>query len=67
MILQLITQPYNVCSITYRFLTKSLTIINMAAILDLKIFTNVINNYLNYQYATGYFQNAYLSTLSKTI
>ena len=28
----------------------------MAAILDLKIFTNVINKYLNYKYVNGYFQ-----------
>ena len=34
-------------AITNRFLTKSLKIMNMAAILDLKIFTNIINKYIN--------------------
>ena len=32
---------------TNRFLTKSLKIMKMAAILDLEIFTNVINKYIN--------------------
>ena len=40
---------------------------NMAAILNLKIFINVINKYLDYQYVSGYFQNALLSTLFKII
>ena len=65
MSLLLITQSYNACSIANHFLTKSLKIINFAAILDLKIFTNVINKYLDYQYASGYFQNAFPSTLFK--
>ena len=47
--------------------TKSLQIVNLAAILDLKIFTNVINECLDYQYFIGYFQNAFVSTLFKII
>ena len=43
-------QSYNLCAMTNRFPTKSLQIINLAAILDLKIFTNVINKCLDYQY-----------------
>ena len=43
-------QSYNLCAVTNRFLTKSLQIMNMAAILDLKIFTDVINECLDYQY-----------------
>ena len=43
-------QSYNLCAMTNRFPTKSLQIMNLAAILDLKIFTNVINKYLVYQY-----------------
>ena len=43
-------QSYNLCVMTNRFPTKSLQIMNLAAILDLKIFTNVINTYLDYQY-----------------
>ena len=39
----------------------------MAAILDLKIFTNVINKCEDYQYFIGYFQNAFVSTLFKII
>ena len=34
-------------AITNSFLTKSLKIMNMAAILDLEIFTNIINKYIN--------------------
>ena len=34
-------------AITNRFLIKSLKIMKMAAILDLEIFTNVINKYIN--------------------
>ena len=45
---------------TNRFPTKSLQIVNLAAILDLKIFTNVINECLDFQYFT-----AFLSTLLK--
>ena len=37
-------QSYNLCGMTIRFPAKSLQIMNLAAILDLKIFTNVINN-----------------------
>ena len=40
------TQSYDIYAITNRFLTKSLKNINMAAILDLEIFTNVINKYV---------------------
>ena len=61
MTLVLVTQSYNICAITNCFHTKSLQIINMAAILDLKIFTNVINKHLNYEYVGGYFQNEFLS------
>ena len=43
-------QSYNLCAMTNRFPTKSLQIMNLAAILDLKIFTNVINKCLDYQY-----------------
>ena len=43
-------QSYNLCAMTNRFPTKSLQIMNWAAILDLEIFTNVINIYLDYQY-----------------
>ena len=43
-------QSYNLCALTNRFPTKSLQIINLAAILDLKIFINVINKCLDYQY-----------------
>ena len=32
-------QSYNLCTMTNRFPTKSLQIMNLAAILDLKIFT----------------------------
>ena len=52
---------------TNRFPTKSLQIVNLAAILDLKIFTNVINECLDYQYFIGYFQNAFVSNLFKII
>ena len=55
------------CEIEIYFPTKSLQIINLAAILDLKIFTNVINKCQDYQYFTWYFQNAFVSTLSKII
>ena len=44
------------------FPTKSLKIMNMVAILDLKIFTNVINKCLDYEYVSGYFQNTFLPT-----
>ena len=37
-------QSYNLCATTNRSPTKSLQIMILAAILDLKIFTNVINN-----------------------
>ena len=60
-------QSYNLCAMTNRFPTKSLQIMNFAAILDLEIFTNVINKYLDYQYCILYFQNAFLSTLFKII
>ena len=43
-------QSYNLCAMTNCFPTKSLQIMNLAAILDLKIFTNVINECLDYQY-----------------
>ena len=43
-------QSYNLCAMTNRFPTKSLQIMNLAAILDLKIFTNVRNIYFDYQY-----------------
>ena len=43
-------QSYNLCAMTNRFPSKSLQIMNLAVILDLKIFTNVINIYLDYQY-----------------
>ena len=43
-------QSYNLCVMTNRFPRKSLQIMNLAAILDLKIFTNVINKGLDYQY-----------------
>ena len=52
---------------TNRFPTKALQIVNLAAILDLKIFTNVINKCEDYQYFIGYFQNAFVSTLFKII
>ena len=42
-------QSYNLCAMTNRFPTKSLQIMNLAAILDLKIFTNVKNPCLDYQ------------------
>ena len=55
MYLLLITQSYNIlCSITNRFLTLSLKIMTLAAIL--KIFTNITNIFLDYQYVSGYFQ-----------
>ena len=60
-------QSYNLCAMTNRFPTKSLQIMNLVAILDLKIFTKVINKYLDYQYYISYFQNAFLSTLFKII
>ena len=44
------------------FPTKSLQIVNLAAILDLKLFTNVIKECLDYQHFIGYFQNAFVST-----
>ena len=43
-------QSFNLCAMTNCFPTKSLQIMNLAAILDLKIFTNVIDIYLDYQY-----------------
>ena len=43
-------QSYNLCAMTNRFSSKSLQIMNLAAILDLKILTNVMNIYLEYQY-----------------
>ena len=43
-------QSYNLCAITNHFPTESLQIMNLAAILDLKIFTNVINKCLDHQY-----------------
>ena len=52
---------------TNRFPTKSLQFVNLAAILDLKIFTNVIIECLDYQNFIGYFQNAFASTLFKII
>ena len=42
-------QSYNLCAMTNRFPRKSLKIMNLVAILDLKIFTNVINKGLDYQ------------------
>ena len=42
----MITKSYDLYAITNRFLTKSLKIMNMAAILDLEIFTNIINKYI---------------------
>ena len=60
-------QSYNLCAMTNRFPTKSLQIMNLAAIFDLKIFINVINECLDCQYFIGYFQNAFLSTLFKNI
>ena len=44
-------QSYNLCAMTNSFPTKSLQIMNLAAILDLEIFTNVINKCLDYQYS----------------
>ena len=46
----LFEQSYNLSAMTNRFPTKSLQIMNLAAILDLKIFTNVRHIYLDYQY-----------------
>ena len=43
-------QSYSLCAMTNHFPTKSLQIMTLAAILDLKIFTNVINKCLDYQY-----------------
>ena len=43
-------QSYNLCAMTNHCPTKSLQIMNLAAILDLEIFINVINKYLDYQY-----------------
>ena len=43
----MITQSYDMYAITSRFLTKSLKIMKMVAILDLEIFTNVIDKYIN--------------------
>ena len=43
-------QSYNLCAMTNRFPSKSLQIMNLEAILDLKIFPNVINKCLDYQY-----------------
>ena len=43
-------QSYNLCAMINRFPTKPLQIVNLAAILDLKIFSNVINECLDYQY-----------------
>ena len=65
MCLLLITQSFNMCSITNRCLKKSLKIMNLAAILDLKIFTNVINDYLDHHYVSGYFKNAFWSLYLK--
>ena len=56
MYLTLKTQFYNLCSITKRFLIKSLQIMDLTAILDLKIFTNVVNKFLDYQYVSGNFE-----------
>ena len=67
MTLLLIIQSYDICAITNRFLTKSLKIMNIAAILDWKIFTNVMNKYVDYEYVSWYFTNAFLSTLFKII
>ena len=43
----MITQSYDIYAITNRFLTKSLKIMHMAAILDLEKFTKTINKYNN--------------------
>ena len=43
-------QSYNLCAMTNRFPTKSQQIMHLVAILDLKIFTNVMNKCLDYQY-----------------
>ena len=48
-------QSYKLCAMTITFPTKSLQIMNLAAILDLKLFTNVINKGLDYQYCIRYF------------
>ena len=56
MVLLLITQSYSICNITNCFLTKSLKIMNMAAIFDFKIFTNAIDKYLDYEYVSWYFK-----------
>ena len=54
--------PKNLRAMTNCFPTKSLQIVNLAAILDLKLFTNFINECLDYQHFIGYFQNAFVST-----
>ena len=52
---------------TNRFPKKSLQIMNLAAIFDLKILTNAINECLDFHHFIGYFQNAFVSTLFKII
>ena len=44
----------------------SLKIMNIAAILDLKIFTVVIFNYPSYECVSGYFQNAFFPLYVKS-
>ena len=65
--LPLIDKLYNLCYISNCFVTKLLKFILLDAILKFKIFTNVINNYLDRQYISGYFPNAILCTLFKII
>ena len=64
MCLLLISQSLKMCSITNSFFTKSQNIMNLAPILDLEKFTNVINKYLDHHYVIWYFQYTFLSTSS---
>ena len=66
MYLPLKTQFYiNLCSITNRFRIKSLQIMALTAILDLKIFTNFLNRFLDYQYVSVNFEMNFYALYSK--
>ena len=60
-------QSYNMYFITNRFLTKFTKIMNLSVSLYLKMFINVTNKFLGYQYVSGYFRNMFLYTLLKII
>ena len=40
---------------------------NILSILDMELFTNFFDKYLNYEYVSGYFQNGFLSSLFNII